>query len=79
MEELFEAFNPIIALAGLRTFLETGGNVLVVIMVGPPRSEQVPTASALPSYKLKANAAAIAQGTTARARPSPQQGLRRTG
>ncbi len=33
MEELFEAFNPIIALAGLRTFLETGGDVLVVIMV----------------------------------------------
>lgn len=33
MEELFGAFNPIIALGGLRIFLETGGDVLVVIMV----------------------------------------------
>ena len=33
MEDLLFALNPATALAGLRNFLETGGNVLVVIMV----------------------------------------------
>ena len=33
MEDLLLALNPATALAGLRNFLETGGDVLVVIMV----------------------------------------------
>ena len=32
MEEFFEALNPVVVLGGLRNFLETGGDVLVVIM-----------------------------------------------
>ncbi len=33
MEDLLLALNPAVALGGLREFLETGGNVLVIIMV----------------------------------------------
>ncbi len=33
MQEILEAINPFVVWAGLRTFLETGGNVLVVIMI----------------------------------------------
>ncbi len=32
MEEFLEALNPFVVLGGLRNFLETGGDVLVVIM-----------------------------------------------
>jgi len=33
MLDFLEAFNPLTALSGLRTFLETGGDVLFIIMI----------------------------------------------